>query len=355
MNLKPFIAAALALLVLASAGCKKEEKQEDINALLKDDPAKALEILQQRLQDDQGNYETRRQLAQAYSKVTPPKWERAGAYYKAALEHETGQIPENKAVLQGELLTCLEAQIADGRASGLEEKKLVALLLDANQLEKDLARQDIKAGKSLFERVKKRFDKAVTDEQYDKALLISKKLDAIYVDEKTRRTILDQLPKVLGMKFTQQTELAFEEKIRPKLEEFGVYDVEQKAFKLPGRVTVTVGEEGQPDPKSPDFAKVVETSACSEEAARPRLKAVLNPFAAASPLGRPLSEKEIAQFHVFSKDKRKTFWEGEAWDATKEYEPGTQLKFTCEDRLSLDTVINAFMILHKKDAKPPAQ
>ncbi len=334
--------ALLALTI--GTGCKKEKQEEDISALLESDPAKAIPKLQDMYAADSSDYTVIRQLADAHTRTTPPNWERAAAYFRAALEHPKGQEKEEQRGLRGAVLTCIEHQIKAGKAANLEARKLDALLFEANDLERILAKQDIKAGKELFARARKKFDSLVEAKNYAGALKFMGQLDRIYVDEATMRTVTDQKPRLLVLQFDALTLKAFAATVQGPATEAGLYDAEQKALALVsvGKVPVETkyAEDGTtPIPPPADMAQRLEEQLCGRAAAIPRLQQLLDPLANASPLGRALDEAELGALFDLSKRKRKTRWKGEVWDAAKVYPAGHMLEFECADSLTLDDLV----------------
>ncbi len=357
------LVAALTFTFSAAPGCKKEEKQEDPSALIQKDPQKAIEILEQRYSADPSDYATIRGLAQAYTLLESPNWERAAAWYRKAIDEPQGQAREERRVLFDELLKCMEHQVEAARAAKAPAKKVVELLTEANQLERALARQNIKAGKALFDLQKARFDKKVAALDYKGAIAVIGGLSAIYVDEKTRATLASQLPKLERLKFEKDTTSLFNLALLQKLKSMGLFDMEQQAFTFNGRHEVVIPApepppQGEPPPDAPppkkgpdttsdDFGKNMEAAACGEAVVIPRIKSVLNPFAKASALKRDLTDAELKGLYEAAKQNRKTRWEGEAWDKAKVYAPGAKLIFVCSDSLALTTVVKALGELRK--------
>ncbi len=360
------LVVAIAFMCGLSAGCKKEKAEDDLSALIQSDPKKAIEVLEQKYNDDPNDYAAVRGLAQAFAALDPPKWERAAAWYRKAIDMPQGQGKDERRVLFDELLKCVENQIVAGRAAKIDQKKMVEMLQAANKLEQALARQNIKAGKELFDLAKADFDAKVEGRRYADAIAVIGGLSKIYVDEKTRETLTSQLPKVQGLKFEQDTLVIFIKSVKGPLVEKGLFDDEQKAFTFTGRHSFVEPEpppapepakRGDPPPEPPPrtgpdpatdgFGKLMETAACGEAVVLPKLKAVLSPFAKASPLGRELTDVEVKPFFEILLKTRKTRWEGEAWDKTKQVAPGTRLEIVCDDSLALSVVIRTFRELKK--------
>lgn len=354
--MKALLPLALAAALAASFGCKKDDPMDEAKRVLQEDPAKAIPLLKEQYQQDPSNYDTIRGLAQAYSSTE--NWERAAAWYRKALEHPSGAESSEKQVLQDGLLAATLHQIEAGRTGNLEPSKLLTLLKQANALEQELGRQNIEAGKTLFDMAKARLEAHVKAAEFDKAIAEIKALDTIYVDQKLKQTLLDRLPEIERAKFEAAVNLAFEGGIRAQLEEGGYYDAEQKAFVLTGISKFEVSEpgepgtEGGPDPKDPNFGKAMQDAACSKELGIVRIKALLDPFATATPLGRGLNDREAGVFYKFAMQRRAGKWDGEVWDATREYEPGTTLTYVCKDLLPLETVVKGFDAI--RTAPPPA-
>ncbi|MFT7625743.1 MAG: hypothetical protein ACI9WU_004934 [Myxococcota bacterium] len=339
----PVVAATFLLL---TAGCKKDKPEEDMSALVQSDPAAAVIKLQAKYSADASDYATIRHLADAHTRTTPPNWERAAAYFRAAMGHPDGEGKEEKRGLQGAVLTCIEHQIASGVETKMDQKKLIALYEEANELERTLGKQDIKAGKILFERARGNFDQLVKAEQYDNALAFMAGLDKIYVDEASTRTVTDQKPRILTLKFDKETLTAFAQTASDAAEA-GIYDPTQKAFALSSGGTVSLGVEGALDHTLDTFPQKVEETVCPKTSSIGLIKVVLNPFALASPLQRELTDAELATFYELSRKKRRTRWEGEAWDKAKVYEPAATLKFVCTDILTLEQITTRFREIAK--------
>lgn len=347
------IIAAFALVLTLTAGCKKDDPMEKAQEALRDDPAKAIPLLQEEYNKDPNNIETIMSLAQAYKAVG--EWERTAAWYRKALDHEKTVDAAERAAIQDEVLAALYKVIESAKVAKMVEKEMLLLLKQANALEQGLNKKNIQAGAELVARLKTQFEAALTAKDYKTALAAAEKLNAIYASDKDKKTILDQLPALHEKKFVADTEAAFEASVKSDLLGMKLYDEAQKALVIPAHHSIELGAEGQPDHTQDDFPAKVEAAACGPAVQGPRLAAMLNPFAEASPLGRELTTAELKRFESFFAKKRKTRWEGEAWDKTKEYPEGARLLFLCEDSMALADVIGAFRVLIANPTGKPAK
>ena len=340
--------AMLAALGLAAAspGCREKDAMEEAKQALRDDPEKAIEILEAKMRQDPNDFEAIVGLAQGYKVLK--NHERTIAWYRKALAHPRGQDRAQRSAFLNEILVAIRLVIAAERTGHPE--KLPGLLKEANAIEQELGIQNIEAGKELFEMARSRFDALVAAQKLEEALGELESVESIYCEPTAKQALLDRAPELRREGFRRVALAAFETDLKDAYLQKGVYSADQKAFTFSARAVVQIGAEGSPDPTSAEFAREVEARGCNIRAFEAALTATLSPFAQVTVLGRALTKPEIATLHRLAKKNRKTRWDGEAWDATRGYDDGTRLTLVCEDSLPLSLVIDAFEVLMTKDS-----
>ena len=343
------LSVALISLLLAVGACKKGDGDGDFAEMVRDNPGKAIPLLEKKAASNPGDYDTSYLLAQAYKAVG--NTERAAAWIRSALGTEKGRNPEVTAALKGELLEALRSQIPARRKG--KQKEFMEFLIETNKLERELGRKNVEAGKALFDIVKANIDRLIKEGKLADAIREIGALEAIYYEDKAKEDLKARVPQLAKDVFMKKTTALFESGFSKDYATEEVYDKDQKAFLVDGGGVIEVGAEGMPDPKSPTFARDVEELACGLKASIRLLDAILSPFANESPLGRKLTRVELGKFQELAKKRRKTKWMGEPYDAQKEYAAGAELSFACRDSLPLQTVVEAFHVLSLQPKPKP--
>lgn len=339
----------LAVLPAVGLGCRDRDAMEEAKIALRDDPEKAVEILEKRARLDPNDFDAIVGLAQGYKGLK--NWERMAASYRRALAHPKGQEKTQRALFREDLLLAVR-QLIDIERKG-NPSRLLSYLKEANALEQELGRQNIEAGRELFEMARSRFDALVAADKYEEALGELEVVATIYCEPTAKQALLDRAPDLRQKGFRRDALLNFDADLKDGYIRQGVYSADQKAFTFVTRTEVEIGAEGAPDPTQPTFAKDVEARGCGLLATRDALATTLSPFAKATVLGRELTKSEVATFHRLAQRNRKTRWDGEPWDATRGYDDGTKLTLVCQDSLPLSLAIEAFDVLLSRDQTQP--